>query len=42
MLGQSALEPQSAKELLAAGAVVAAAVDALTFGGLPHWEVTGK
>lgn len=42
LLGDSALEPKSAKELLAAGAVMVAAVDALTFGGLPHWEVTGK
>ena len=42
LLGESMFEPQSAKELLATGAVMAAAVDALTFGGLPHWEVTGK
>lgn len=42
MLGASKLEPKSAKELQAAGAVMVSAVDALAFGGLPHWEVTGK
>lgn len=42
MQGESALEPKTAKELLAAGAVLVSAADYLPFGGLAHWEVTGK
>ena len=40
--GDSTLEPKRASELLAAGAVMVSAADRLDFGGLPHWEVTGK
>ncbi len=40
--GASGLSPSSAKDLLAAGAVMVAAADRLDAGGLPHWEVTGK
>lgn len=42
LLGASELKPKSAKDLQAAGAVMVSTADALTFGGLPHWEVTGK
>ncbi|MCQ5130299.1 hypothetical protein NE562_11555 [Butyricicoccus faecihominis] len=42
MQGDVPLQPKSAKELLAAGAVMVSAADRLGFGGLPHWEVTGK
>lgn len=42
MQGESTLEPKTAKELLAAGAILVSAADCLLFGGLPHWEVTGK
>jgi hypothetical protein len=36
------LDPRSAKDLLAAGAVQVTAADRLDAGGLPHWEVTGR
>lgn len=42
MRGDIAIEPQSSGELSQAGAVLVAAVDKLDFGGLPHWEVTGR
>lgn len=40
--GASALDPKTARDLQAAGAVRVTAADRLDFGGLPHWEVTCK
>lgn len=37
--GASALDPKTARDLQAAGAVRVTAADRLDFGGLPHWEV---
>lgn len=39
--GDIDLAPKSAKDLQNV-AVLVSAVDRLNFGGLPHWEVTGK
>lgn len=39
--GDIDLAPKSAKDLQSV-AVLVSAVDRLDFGGLPHWEVTGK
>lgn len=39
--GDIDLAPRSAREL-AGVAVLVSAVDRFDFGGLPHWEVTGK
>lgn len=40
--GEVAVQPELAKDLLAAGAVQITAADRLDAGGLPHWEVTGR
>ena len=40
--GNISLEPKTAKDLLAVGAVMVSAADKFDFGSLPHWEVTGK
>lgn len=37
--GASVLDPKTARDLQAAGAVRVTAADRLDFGGLPHWEV---
>lgn len=40
--GEHDLQPASAGELAAAGAVMVSAVDCCDFGDLANWEVTGR